>query len=66
VLRKVYSAATLKTVDLPPGVVVEYRNGLGIAINYNSADCVVPIPSHATILIGEKTLKPAGVVVWKE
>jgi beta-galactosidase len=47
-------------------VVLEYRNGFGIAINYNSIDCLAPVPANAKILVGDKNLKPAGVVVWKE
>ena len=65
-LKKVFAEASLKTVELPAGVVLEYRNGFGIAINYNSIDCIAPVPANAKILVGDKNLKPAGVVVWKE
>jgi len=66
VIKKVYSAAGLSVIDLPDGVMMEYRNGFGIAINYNSIAQEFALPMNAKIIFGSKTLAPAGVLVWKE
>ena len=66
ILKKIFTGASLKTLDLPEGMILDYRDGFGIAINYNSIDVTAPIPEKAKIIFGEKTLKPAGVVVWQE
>lgn len=66
VFQQVYSRAKLKTVLLPEGLILEYRNGFGIAINYNSMELNVPLPSNAEIVFGQPILKPAEVIVWVE
>lgn len=66
ILQKVYSRAGLETVLLPEGLIVEYRNGFGIAINYSSTEVEVPIPANAWIVIGNSKLNTADVVVWEE
>jgi beta-galactosidase len=66
VLQKVYTLAGATTEDYPKGVFVYWRDGFNIAVNYSSADYQLVIPASARILVGEKTLKPAGVTVWKE
>jgi hypothetical protein len=43
-----------------------WRDGFYVAVNYSSDNYTMNIPGTAQILIGEKTLKPAGVLVWKE
>lgn len=64
VLKKVYDLAGAKTEDLPEGVVIEWRDGFWVGLNYNSDPQEIPIPNNAKILIGEKKLQPTGVVVW--
>ncbi|WP_352422889.1 beta-galactosidase [Proteiniphilum sp.] len=66
VLKKLYAGANIKTLDLPEGVIVEWRDGFYIALNYSSEKQTIHIPDKATILIGSKELEPAGVTVWKE
>ncbi len=66
VLQQVYQRAGLVTLNLPDGVMLEYRNGFGIAINYNSIAQEIVLPENATIIYGSKTIAPAGVLVWKE
>jgi beta-galactosidase len=65
VLRKVFGLSGIHVEDYPPGVMVEYRDGFGIAVNYSDRDYSLKIPSNAEILVGSANLKPAGVVVWK-
>jgi beta-galactosidase len=66
VLRKVYKLANVPVLDLPRGLLIEYRNGLGIAMNYSDQDYVFPIPSQTQVLIGENPMSPTDVLVWEE
>ena len=66
VLRNVYSDAGVTTEDYPEGVYVYWRDGFSIAVNYSSDNYTLNVPETAKILVGEKTLKPAGVLVWSE
>ena len=65
VLRKVYQNAGIPVMNLPEGVMVEWRDGFYIGLNYSSTNQIIPIPTNAKIVIGTKTLAPAGVVVWQ-
>jgi len=66
VLRKIYADAGASTENYPPGVYVYWRDGFFIAVNYSSADYNMSLPAGARVLIGERILKPAGVLVWRE
>lgn len=66
ILRNIYTAAGATTEDYPQGIYVYWRDGFNIAVNYTSNDYTIDIPATAKILVGEKTLKPAGVLVWSE
>lgn len=66
VLRKIYKLRNIPVLDLPKGVLVEYRNGLGIAMNYSDQDYVFPIGTKTDILIGENPMTTGDVLVWKE
>jgi beta-galactosidase len=37
-----------------------------MAVNYSSTDYIINIPANSKTIVGEKTLKPAGVLVWSE
>ena len=65
VLKKVYGLLKMPVENFPDGVMVEYRDGFGIGMNYSDKDYELTVPAGAKILVGSKTLKPAGVVVWK-
>lgn len=66
ILRAIYTGAGATVEDYPPGVYVYWRDGFYVAVNYSSDNYTMNIPGTAQLLIGEKTLKPAGVLVWKE
>jgi len=51
--------------DLPPYVFAHYREGLWTTVNYTDQTIDIPIQKDATILLGEKNLPPAGVLVWR-
>ena len=66
ILRDIYTKAGATTEDYPEGVYVYWRDGFYMAVNYSSNDYTMNMPATAKILVGEKTLKPAGVLVWSE
>lgn len=65
-LRDIYKDAGATTEDYPQGVHVYWRDGFYMALNYSSENYTVNLPDAAKILIGKKTLTPAGVLVWTE
>lgn len=65
-LRNIYTQAGATTEDYPPGVYVYWRDGFYMAVNYSSTNYTMHIPETAKVLVGEKTLKPADVLVWNE
>lgn len=65
-LKRVYDRAGIPTADLPKGVILEWRDGFWVGVNYGEKPYQVNIPASAKVLIGSRTLKPADVVVWKE
>lgn len=65
-LKNNYLEAGATIENYPPGVFVYWRDGFYVAVNYSSDSYEMKIPVQARILIGEKTLDPAGVLVWSE
>ena len=66
ILKENYLEAGACVENYPPGLYVYWRDGFYTAINYSSDNYEMPIPAPAKILIGDKLLKPAGVLVWTE
>ena len=66
ILRNIYTSAGATTAHYPPGVYVYWRDGFYVAVNYSSDNYEMKIPAQAKIMIGEKVLEPAGVLVWSE
>lgn len=66
VIKRVYQQAGVNTADLPKGVILDWRDGFWVGVNYSDKPYHVNIPASAKVLIGSATLKPADVVVWKE
>jgi beta-galactosidase len=66
VLKMVYREAGIPVANLPKGVIIEWRDGFWIGVNYGPKAYQVPIPATAKVLIGSRTLNTADVVVWKE
>jgi beta-galactosidase len=66
VLRKVYQQAGIAIKELPEGVILEWRDGFWVGVNYSAKPYTVNLPAKAQVLIGNKILKPAEVIVWKE
>jgi beta-galactosidase len=66
IVKSVYGKIGATAPDLPEGVVADYRDGFGIAVNYGSINETFPLPDGAKVIIGKKLMVPAGVLVWKE
>jgi beta-galactosidase len=65
VLKKVYDAAGITTNEQPEGVMVNWRDGFWVAINYSSNKVSINIPATAKIITGSRELPIAGVAVWQ-
>ncbi|MCD8292980.1 MAG: beta-galactosidase [Prevotellaceae bacterium] len=64
VLRKLYEKLAIPVMDLPYGVTMEYRNGMGIVLNYMDTPYTFRLPEGAKVLVGEATIPTAGVLVF--
>lgn len=65
VLTKLYNNVGINIEDYPKGIIVEYRDGFGIAVNYRDENYEMELPVGTKILIGEKSIPTAGILVWK-
>jgi beta-galactosidase len=66
VLQRVYQQAGIAVRNLPEGVIIEWRDGFWVGVNYSAKPYTLTLPTNAKVLIGEKILKPAGVIVWRD
>lgn len=66
IIKDIYLANGATTANYPPGIYVYWRDGFYIAVNYSSNTYSIDIPESAIIVVGERYLKPAGVLVWTE
>lgn len=65
VLDKLYSRLQIEVMNLPYGVTMEYRNGLGIVLNYSDQPYQFALLQGAKVLIGTPDIATAGVLVFK-
>lgn len=65
VLKRVYDYLNIPVEHYPPGIVVEYRDGFGIALNYADGEFTLNLPDNTERLIGKNVIPTAGVLVWK-
>jgi len=66
VLQKVYAVAGIGVEDYPDGVVVDWRDGFWVAVNYSGKPYTINIPSKAKVLVGSVALPTAGVLVYSD
>ena len=64
-VRDVYRRANVAIDDLPPGVFIEWRDGVFVAVNYNTASYGLTLPTGAEVLSGSTPLLPAHALVWR-
>ena len=65
ILKKLYAMLDIPVMDLPYGVSVEYRNGLGIVLNYTDKPFTFELPEGSKVVIGSGTIPAAGVLVFR-
>ena len=65
VLTKLYKQQGIPVENYPEGIMVEYRDGFGIAMNYSDKVYEMNLPANTEILFGTKAMKTADVLVWK-
>ncbi|WP_035647401.1 beta-galactosidase [Flavobacterium sp. ASV13] len=65
VIRKLYKQQNAPIEDYPEGVMVDYRDGFGIAVNYSDKPYNFNLPKDAKIIFGTQSIKTADVLVWK-
>lgn len=65
ILKKLYARLGIGVQSLPYGVTMEYRNGLGIVLNYSDQPYQFTLPKGAKVLIGNTLISTAGVLVFK-
>jgi beta-galactosidase len=65
VIREVYKRAGIAVESYPEGVYVDWRDGFWVAVNYSSRTAELALPQTAEILLGNRSLKPAEVVIWR-
>ena len=65
VIRRGYARAGIAIETLPEGVILDWRDGFWMGVNYGDKPYPVAVPANAKILVGSRVLPPAGVV-WKE
>jgi beta-galactosidase len=66
VLARVYKEAGITCENYPEGVMIDWRDGFWVGVNYSGNGYNILVPANSKILIGTQLLKPADVVVWKE
>ncbi len=66
ILAKIYNINGVEVESLPQDLILEWRDGFWIAMNYSSEPVEINIPQNAKILMGQKILHPTEVVVWQE
>lgn len=65
IIKKLYNKVDIAIDEQPEGVMVNWRDGFWIAVNYSSDKVFINIPSKSQIVFGSKELDPAGVAVWR-
>ncbi len=61
-LRKIYAATS--PAALKPDFLVDWRDGFWVATNFTSNPQPIPAAPNAKLLIGTRSVPPAGVTVW--
>ena len=65
ILKRLFHESGVVIESYPAGIIAEYRDGFGIALNYSDRNYEIKLPSSAEIVLGNKLLPQAGVLVWK-
>ncbi len=64
ILKKLYAQLGIPVMDLPYGVTLEYRNGMGIVLNYTDRPYNFTLPEGSKALVGDTEIDVADVLVF--
>ena len=67
-IHELIEMAKESSVDVesyPAGIITEYRDGFGIAMNYRDKNYEMKLPATAETIFGDKSIKQGGALVWK-
>jgi len=65
-VRGVFQRAGVRPQQFAEGFIVDWRDGLWVATNFNEKAQGVPIPASTPLLFGSREVAPAGVTAWAE
>jgi beta-galactosidase len=65
VLAKLFREIRIPVASWPEGIMVDFRDGFGIAVNYSDKPYEMKLPDNIKVLIGTRTINTGGVFVWK-
>ena len=66
VLKDIFSKATIPFENYPPGVIIDWVNGMWIGVNYSDKPYQIEKTKNQEFLIGSGIIPAAGVSVWTE
>ena len=64
ILSKLYKSIDIPVMNLPYGITIEYRNGMGIVLNYTDKPYDFTLPKGSKPIIGNTMIPVAGVLVF--
>jgi beta-galactosidase len=65
IVRKVYRDAGVEMENFPKGVMVEWRDGFYVGVNYTDNPISLPVQQNSKILVGTNPVQPAQAIIWK-
>lgn len=65
IVKKLFNKEKIPVDEQLEGVMVNWRDGFWVAVNYSSEKVFINIPSKSQLIFGSKELEPAGVAVWR-
>ena len=65
-LQTIYRSAKVSTLNLPKGVMIEWRDGFYVGVNYSNSPYRIPLNRKATVVVGKNPVAPAQSIIWHE
>jgi beta-galactosidase len=65
IVKKLFNKEKIPVDEQLEGVMVNWRDGFWVAVNYSSEKVFINIPAKSQLIFGGKELEPAGVAVWR-
>jgi len=65
-IRGVYERANIPIANFEEGFVTDWRDSFWVATNFTDKTMTIPAPESTKLLVGTRTLGPAGVTIWQD